>query len=160
MKYPTLGDDIVRHFDVVDADRRGGGGDVLQLVLRHIPDGVQLAHMVIQMGDLGFGGRSDPRSGHLRATPFVTEKPTGFIIRPPFLEAHGSVLAPERSWEALTTKASEMTKRMLWARELSEEVIARTRSLKGGFWPDSSASELPADPPPLPSGEGAAPVVL
>lgn len=44
----------------------------------------------------------------------------------------------------LTTKYSDVPFLMCSARVLSTLLYARTRSMKGGFCPDSSASELPA----------------
>ena len=61
---------------------------------------------------------------------------------------------PSRSWDGSikwerqerTTKASETAKRMCVAR-LPFAQMARMNSRKGGFCPDSSASELPAAGP-------------
>jgi len=46
--------------------------------------------------------------------------------------------------ERLTTKGSDTAKRMVERRAPLSLLMARTSSLKGGFCPDSSASELPA----------------
>ncbi len=46
--------------------------------------------------------------------------------------------------ETLTTKGSDTAKRMVERRAPLSLLMARTSSLKGGFCPDSRASELPA----------------
>ena len=50
----------------------------------------------------------------------------------------------ENELQKHTTKASDTTKRMLEALRPSVVVTALTSNRKGGFWPDKSASELPA----------------
>lgn len=60
----TLADFVHGECEVEDADALGCALDVLQLLLRLHPHGLQLADVVLDVGDLCLHGSPDARGGH------------------------------------------------------------------------------------------------